>query len=96
MQREALRTIFARHRHIVQSVFVHGSRVKGKARPGSDVDLVIHGDIEPKDLAAIDRDLEESDLSIFWNLAAYKSLKDGPFKSEVDHWSKPLFTQADF
>jgi predicted nucleotidyltransferase len=54
--------------------YVFGSRVKGKARPLSDLDLCIKSDtpIPLKQLAQIDADFEESDL---------------PFKVDVINWN---------
>ena len=74
-----------------EMVGVYGSRVQGKARPGSDVDLVIYGAVDAHDIAQMRTDLEESDLSIFSNITAYDKITHPALKAQIDKWMKPLF-----
>lgn len=92
MQRDVLRDVLARRAWGFDSVAVYGSRAQGRARPGSDVDLVFYGVTSPELLRRIDLDLMNSDLSIFWNLTDYQRIRDPVFKQQVDHWAVPFFT----
>lgn len=94
-QRQALFKVFSPYAERVEVVGVYGSRTQGRARPGSDVDLVIYGELAPGDLAAMRSDLEESDLSIFADVIDYGKIEHRPLKAQVDHWMKPLFTRHD-
>ncbi len=90
-QQAALHAVFARYADRLQSVGVYGSRVQGRARPGSDVDLVVYGCVTADDIAQIRQDLDDSDLSIFSNVTAYESIAHVPLKQQIDKWMKPLF-----
>lgn len=94
-QREALRRVFARYADRIDVVGVYGSRAQGRARPGSDVDLVIYGQLARGDLGAVTSDLQESDLSIFADVIAYDRIEHPPLKQQVDRWMKPLFSRSD-
>ena len=94
-QRAALRAVFVRYVDKLASVGVFGSRVQKRARPGSDVDLIIYGAVTPEDIFQIRVDLEESDLSIFSNVTAYDAISHAPLKEQIDKWMQPLFRRAD-
>lgn len=94
-QRETLRTVMRRHAGSIRAVGVYGSRVKGRSRVGSDVDIVVYGEIDDRTLAQIHQDIDTSGLSIFWNVTASAAVADGRLKDEIDHWVQPLFNQKD-
>lgn len=94
-QRQALLDVFSRYADRVETVGVYGSRTQGRARPGSDVDLVIYGELAARDLGSMLGDLEESDLSIFADVVDYAEITHAPLKSQIDHWMRPLFTRHD-
>lgn len=95
MQREALRSVLRNHVGSIGAVGVYGSRAQGRSRPGSDVDLVVYGEIDERTLARINRDIDESDLSISWNLTAYAQVGNIKLKEQIDHWVQPLFTRQE-
>ena len=49
---------------ISNPVYVYGSRAKGVAKPFSDIDLYIEGNVSNEILSNLIAQLEESDLSI--------------------------------
>ncbi len=49
---------------IPNAIYVYGSRVKGTAKPFSDIDLYIEGDITDEQLSQLITQCDESDLSI--------------------------------
>ena len=75
---ETLRTILARHVP-GREVCVIGSRVSGRAKPSSDLDLVIMGDV-PMLLTvrgALRDDLDKSNLPFAVDLVEWASASDG-------------------
>ncbi len=94
-QLSALREVFAPFAAKIDTISVYGSRVQGRARPGSDVDLAVHGRVTEDDIAAMRASLEESDLSIFADVIAYDRIAHPKLREQIDKWAKPLFTRAD-
>lgn len=94
-QRAALQSVFVPFADRIELVGVYGSRTQGKARRGSDVDLVIYGSLNEADLAHIRTDLDESDLSIFADVIAYDNIVHPKLRQQIDKWMKPLFDQQE-
>lgn len=95
IQRRALKSVFVPFADRIETVGVYGSRARGLARPGSDVDLVIYGAVDQSDVARIREELCASDLSIFADVIGYRDIAHTPLKAEIDKWMKPLFGCAD-
>jgi predicted nucleotidyltransferase len=79
----------------VERVDVFGSRVRGAAHPGSDVDLVVAGPVSAETVQRIASALDDSYLSIFADVTAYALLQDDDFAREVRRHAVPLFDAAD-
>ena len=94
-QRRALHDVFRRYADRVETVAVYGSRARGAASPGSDVDIVLYGQLTPGDIAAITNDLEESALSVFADVVAYGHVTHAGLKAEIDRIALPLFQRDD-
>jgi uncharacterized protein len=94
-QRDELRRVFIPYANRIDAVAVYGSRATGSARAGSDVDLVIYGDAEDQLIDRIRTELGESDLSIFADITAYRSILHAPLKEQIDAHAKTLFEKAD-
>jgi uncharacterized protein len=94
-QRTAIRSVFAQRAGHVDRIGVFGSRAEGRARRGSDVDLVIYGHVSAEDIGRFRLGLEESGLSVFADLVAYQDLQAGPLRDEIDRTMKPLFDKHD-
>ena len=95
VQRHVLKTVFARFADRLDVVGVYGSRVQARARPGSDIDLVVYGTVTDRDLSDMRHDLEDSDLSIFADVIAYDRIEHPKLREQIDKWAKPLFDRAD-
>ena len=89
----ALRQALTPFAACIDLVGVYGSRVQGRARPGSDVDLVIYGPASPTDVADMRSALEESDLSIFADVTGYDRIEHAPLREQIDYWMQPLFAK---
>lgn len=94
-QREILRSVFARFADRIESVAVYGSRVQGRARPGSDIDLVVFGSDVRSIIGAITGDLEESELSVFADVVSYDDIRHAPLREQIDRWKQELFGRAE-
>ncbi len=90
-QRQALLSVFSPYADRIETVGIYGSRAQGKARPGSDVDIVVYGRVSHSDVADIAHDLDESDLSIFAGVIAYDTITHAPLKAQIDKWMQTLF-----
>lgn len=94
-QRQDLLAVFGCFSPPVTRVDVYGSRARGDGRPGSDVDLIVDGDVNLATVLRIASALEDSYLSIAADIAAYALLKPGAFADRVRCDAKPLFMAAD-
>lgn len=92
MQRAALAHALAPFAESVDFVAVYGSRATGAARRGSDVDLVLHGNVSAWHVRSA---IEESDLSIFADVVRYDEITNPQLRAEVDRDAQPLFTRAE-
>ncbi len=79
----------------VERVDVFGSRARGTARTGSDIDLVVAGPVGADTVRRISSALADSYLSIFADVTAYALLQDDAFAAEVRRSAVPLFDAAD-
>ncbi|NWF67162.1 MAG: nucleotidyltransferase domain-containing protein [Campylobacterales bacterium] len=69
----------------VQSVILFGSRAKGVAKNGSDIDLAIVGDgIDFKDLCKMGAKLDELDLPYKIDIINYNSIANEELKEHID------------
>ena len=95
MQKEAIKVAFRPFANLISIVGVYGSRVQGSSRPGSDVDLVVYGDLTDGDFQSIRCELEAGDLSIFADLVRYEDVHHAALKTQIDQWMQPLFHQQE-
>jgi predicted nucleotidyltransferase len=94
-QIRTLRTIFAPYAQAIESVALFGSRATGTYKPGSDIDIVIHGDIDPAAIDRLSSQLRDSDLPMEVDLLAYRAIDYPPLKNHIDLVSQVLFTHED-
>lgn len=94
-QRRRLLEVLGHYAPPIERVDVFGSRARGTARPGSDVDLVVAGPVSAATVRNIASALADSYLSIFADVTAYDLLQDDSFAGEVRRYAVPLFDAAD-
>lgn len=68
---------------------VYGSRARGSARRFSDLDLVIVGEVGPRELASLRSEFEDSDLPYKVDLAAWSEL-DPSFQQQIAKDLRPI------
>jgi hypothetical protein len=65
------------------------------ARPNSDIDLVLYGDVEAAVVDRLRTLFSESLLAITVDLQAYQAITDPALKQHIDAVMQPLFTQQE-
>lgn len=85
-----LQAVLAPYRERLAGVSVFGSRVTGRARPNSDIDLVFFGDVDEDDRSNILTDLDESDLPVTVDMVMYAKLTNAVLRDHIDRLSLPL------
>lgn len=76
----------------IQRVDLFGSQATGRARQNSDIDLVLHGTLSPRDVDRIWTLFHESALSVPVDVIAYDDALYPPLKRHIDAVAKTLFT----
>lgn len=94
-QRDDLLCVLGSFAPPVERVDVYGSRARGTAHRGSDIDLVLAGAIDARTLLSVSGALEDSYLSIFADVTAYGLLAPGTFADQVRRHARTLFTADD-
>lgn len=89
---ETLFAIFRKYDSI-QKVYLYGSRAKGTAHSGSDIDLAIEFDENEKNnvIVKLKTDFEESSLPYFVDVLNLKSLKNESLLNEIKHSGKLFY-----
>lgn len=95
LQHEILLETLARFADRIDRVDLYGSRARGDHLPGSDVDLILAGDIDLETLLSIAVALEESWLSINADVQRYSDRLEPGFAANVAKDAVPLFTRED-
>ena len=95
MQRAALRDVFARYADRFERIGVYGSRATGRARPGSDVDLVIYGSVDDRLAGRLLTELEDSNLSVFADVQVFEQIGNVRLREEIARDARTLFTATD-
>ncbi len=76
------------------AVDVFGSRATGRARPNSDIDLVLYGPVPEAMLARLHQRFEDSLLPVSVDLLIYERIADPALKAEIDRFARMLFEPA--
>lgn len=90
-----LKQILSLYAEEIVSVELFGSRATGDYRPNSDVDLVLRGDIEEKQIDRLWTLFYESNLPFSVDVKSYEMTTYPPLRAHMDKVRKPLFTQQD-
>ena len=80
--------------HRIGQVKVFGSRATGRARPASDLDLIVYPPFSDRARYELMDAFEESDLPIFVDILAADQL-DPDFRQAIERHAVPLFEESD-
>ena len=94
-ERETLLRVLAPFAERIESIGLFGSRATGRARPDSDIDLVIYGDLDAKSERRLWTMFDETDLSVSVDPVAYSRIKNSLLREHIDSVGVQLFTQED-
>lgn len=89
-QREAIRSVLARYPQITSAV-LYGSRAMGRYRPGSDIDLVLLGDIDLVLLNAISNALDDLLLPYAIDLSVLGHIDNEAFRQHIERVGKVFY-----
>lgn len=90
---DTLFNIFKKYNSI-QKVYVYGSRAKGTAHTGSDIDLALEVDDNENNtlILKLKTDFEESTLPYFVDIVNVKTLKKQSLLNEIKQSGKLFYT----
>lgn len=78
----------------IDSVLIFGSRAMGNDKKGSDVDLVLMGDIDLSTLNKVKFLLnEETPLPYFFDVVIYNEIENQELKNHIDRYGKIIYTK---
>ncbi|MCI5151231.1 MAG: nucleotidyltransferase domain-containing protein [Candidatus Electrothrix sp. MAN1_4] len=87
--------VFARHPAVEQEV-LYGSRAKGNFKPGSDIDLSLHGvGLSLQELWAINEELDELLLPYSIDVLIFDTLRHEKLKEHIERVGVVLYVQED-
>jgi predicted nucleotidyltransferase len=89
-----VRDILTRSGVALDRVALFGSRATGRARPDSDIDLVLYGQVPEATLALLHQRFEDSLLPVTVDLLVYDRIEHGALKAHVDRAGRRLFAHA--
>jgi predicted nucleotidyltransferase len=87
----AIRQVFSDHPN-VERVVIYGSRAKGDYRPGSDIDLTLHGDgLVMTEQFQIENELDDLLLPYKFDLSIYRQLTDSSLREHIERVGKQFY-----
>ncbi len=75
----------------ITAVEVFGSRATGAYRPNSDLDLLLHGDLDQRTIDRLWTLFHESNLPFAVDVSSYDLISHQPLREHVDRVRRPLF-----
>jgi predicted nucleotidyltransferase len=79
-----------RHAPSATGVGVFGSRATGKARPGSDLDLVLYGPVSEAQGNRLATEIDDSSVAVSTDIVIYELLENPQLKAHIDAVMQPL------
>ena len=89
----AIASVFARH-PCVEKVVLYGSRAKGTHKPGSDIDLTLHGEtITLREKDRILDELDALDLPYTIDLSLFGQLTHAPLREHIERVGQVFYAR---
>lgn len=67
----------------IEKVEIYGSRAKGTFKPGSDIDLVVHGTLSEADMARLREAFEDLNIPYFIDVSRYEDIDDNDLREHI-------------
>jgi len=80
---ELIRSVLSGYPKLTQ-VKLFGSRAKGNAKPTSDIDLALFGEVDALQAQAIQAELEELPLPYKFDVHPYESIRHAALREHID------------
>jgi predicted nucleotidyltransferase len=93
--RAIVRSVLSPFADRIDRVGVFGSRALGSARPASDIDLVLWGDLDAGTLARLATLFGESSLAVSVDVIRHSPELAAALRRHIDRAAKTLFTRDD-
>ncbi|MCY4486423.1 MAG: nucleotidyltransferase domain-containing protein [Deltaproteobacteria bacterium] len=90
-----IKRILAPYADIITRVDLFGSRATGTCRPDSDIDMVLHGQLDERTIDRLWTLFHESNLPVAVDVKSYDLTTYRPLRDHMDEVRQPLFTQLD-
>ena len=78
----------------IEKVVLFGSRALGCARPESDVDLAVWGDISDARIGMLTGELEELPTPLRFDVQAYAHIRHAGLRRHIDELGTAIFQRA--
>ena len=75
----------------IDEVILYGSRAKGTAREGSDIDITILGEPTKADVSKLWHDLDDSYIPYKIDISIYNDLKSDSLKEHIQRVGKTFY-----
>lgn len=79
----------------IEEVLLFGSRAKGTEQEGSDIDLVLIGDIEHKELLSLKSALNDLGSPYTFDVLVYSDIKKKALKEHIDRVGISFYSKKD-
>ena len=90
----AIRRILEPWANRITAVEVFGSRATGAFRPNSDLDLLLHGDLDHRAIDRLWTLFHESNLPFAVDVTSYDLTTHEPLREHMDRVRRPLFRRS--
>ena len=90
---ERIQAVLAAHAG-VKEAWVYGSRAKGTQRPGSDLDLVLIGPLNHRDLNQIETELDDLLLPYPLDLSLYSQIESQALLAHISRVGRQLYSSS--
>lgn len=87
---EQIRKVLALHNKVTKAV-LFGSRAKGTAKPGSDIDIVLFGIEDALQAQSIADDLDELPTPYQFDVLAWNAIKTPSLREHIDRVGIQIF-----
>ena len=72
----------------IEQVLIYGSRAKGNARAGSDIDLVLYGNVSDAELSRLLSELDELNTPYLFDVIRYADIDSDDLRAHISRVGK--------
>lgn len=87
---EKIQLILSRYPEI-EKALIFGSRALGTQKTGSDVDVVLFGDISDLTLGKIRNQAEDTTMPYFFDIITYSSIANEDLREHIDKYGQQVY-----